>query len=51
MLLPVGHERKKEPFDYTKWQENLFKGMSIEEISLKAADYRKKKKNIWIEKQ
>ena len=31
---------QKEPFDYTKWQENLFENMSIEEISQKAADYR-----------
>ena len=23
----------KEPFDYTKWQENLFEGMSINDIS------------------
>jgi hypothetical protein len=22
----------REPFDYTKWQMNLFEGMSIEEI-------------------
>jgi hypothetical protein len=32
---------QKEPFDYTKWQENLFEDMSIEEISQKATDYRK----------
>jgi hypothetical protein len=32
---------QKEPFDYTQWQENLFENMSIEEISKKAADYRK----------
>jgi len=32
---------QKEPFDYTKWQENLFGNMSIEEISKKAAAYRK----------
>ena len=32
---------QKEPFDYTQWHENLFKGMSIEEISKKAAEYRK----------
>ena len=23
----------REPFDYTKWQKDLFEGMSIEEIS------------------
>jgi len=33
---------QKEPFDYTKWQENLFEDMSIEEISQAAAEYRKK---------
>jgi hypothetical protein len=33
---------QKEPFDYTKWQENLFDNMKIEEISEKAAKYRKR---------
>ena len=33
---------QKEPFDYTKWQENLFDNMTIEEISEKAAEYRKR---------
>jgi hypothetical protein len=33
---------QKEPFDYTKWQESLFENMSIEEISKRATDYRKK---------
>jgi len=32
---------QKEPFDYTQWQENLFEDMSLEEISHKAAAYRK----------
>jgi hypothetical protein len=32
---------KKEPFDYTKWQENLFENMTVEEISKNAAEYRK----------
>ena len=32
---------QKETFDYTKWQENLFENMSIEEISKRAAEYRK----------
>ena len=31
---------QKEPFDYTKWQENLFENMSIEKISQKATKYR-----------
>jgi len=35
---------QKEPFDYTKWQDNLFDNMTIEEISQKAAEYRKNKK-------
>ncbi len=26
----------REPFDYTKWQKDLFEGMSIEEISNEA---------------
>jgi hypothetical protein len=33
---------QREPFDYTKWQENLFENMTIEEISRSAAEYRKK---------
>ncbi|MDR0829771.1 MAG: hypothetical protein LBN95_06635 [Prevotellaceae bacterium] len=32
---------QQEPFDYTKWQENLFEEMSIEEISSKAMNFRK----------
>ena len=31
---------QREPFDYTKWQENLFENMTIEEISNNAAEYR-----------
>ena len=29
----------RESFDYTKWQKNLFDGMSVEEISAAAAIY------------
>ena len=29
----------REPFDYTKWQRNLFDGMGIEEISGEAVAY------------
>ena len=29
----------REPFDYTKWQENLFKDMSLDELSIKAMNY------------
>lgn len=32
----------KEPFDYTKWQENLFEDMTIEEIYDNAAELRRK---------
>ena len=32
----------KESFDYTEWREDLFEGMTIEEISKKAMDYQKK---------
>jgi len=35
---------QKEPFDYTRWQENLFENMSIDEISMKATDYRNNNK-------
>lgn len=28
----------KEPFDYTKWQNNLFKDMSIRELSKAAME-------------
>jgi hypothetical protein len=33
----------KEPFDYTKWQENLYNDMSVEELSRKAMENRKRK--------
>lgn len=34
-----------EPFDYTKWrQDNLFKDMSVKELSNAAMEYRKTKK-------
>jgi len=31
---------QKETFDYTKWQENLFKDMTIDEIYTQAAAVR-----------
>ena len=31
----------KEPFDYTVWQRDLFKGMTVEEISKKAMEYQR----------
>jgi len=39
---------QKEPFDYTKWQENLFGNMTVEEISNKASAYRKNDGNDGI---
>ena len=35
---------QKETFDYTKWQENLFEDMTIEEIFNNASELRKKTK-------
>jgi hypothetical protein len=35
---------QKETFDYTKWQENLFADMTIEEIYNNAAKLRKENK-------
>ncbi|MDR1181807.1 MAG: hypothetical protein LBL13_07495 [Bacteroidales bacterium] len=35
---------QREPFDYTKWQENLFENMTIEELAKKADEYVKKNK-------
>jgi hypothetical protein len=31
---------QREPFDYTKWQEHLFDGMTVDDLSAKAAAYR-----------
>lgn len=33
---------QREPFDYTKWRASLFEGMTGEEISKKAMEYRQK---------
>ena len=35
---------QKDTFDYTKWQENLFEDMTIEEIYNNAADLKNKNK-------
>ena len=32
----------KEPFDYTKWRQNLFEGMTGREISAAAMEQRQK---------
>ncbi|MCL2222443.1 MAG: hypothetical protein FWC20_09120 [Oscillospiraceae bacterium] len=36
----------KEPFDYTKWQENLYEDMSVEELSARAMANRINKKKL-----
>ncbi len=36
---------QREKFDYTKWRENLFDGMSGEEISKKAMEFQNTLKN------
>ena len=33
----------KEPFDYTKWQEDLYEDMSVAELSRKAMENRRRK--------
>jgi len=35
----------EEPFDYTEWQKDIMKDMSVEEISKNAIEYREKKNN------
>jgi len=35
---------QNDTFDYTKWQENLFKDMTIDEIFNNAAELRQKNK-------
>jgi hypothetical protein len=30
---------QREPFDYTRWQENLFEDMTVEELAKKADEY------------
>jgi hypothetical protein len=37
---------KKDPFDYTKWQEDLFEDMSLEEIHDKSTELWLKKSKI-----
>ena len=32
----------KEPFDYTQWQNTLWKDVSVDQLSEKAKDYRTK---------
>ena len=35
---------QKDTFDYTKWRENLFNNMTLEELSQKAVAYRQSQK-------
>lgn len=37
---------RRDPFDYTRWRENLFEGMSIEELSAAAAARRSRRKKL-----
>jgi len=32
-LVQMRNEWNREPFDYTEWQQNLFEGMSVRELS------------------
>ena len=36
---------QREKFDYTKWRENLFNGLSGEEISKRAMEFQQTLKN------
>ncbi|MDR1321412.1 MAG: hypothetical protein LBK56_08330 [Gracilibacteraceae bacterium] len=42
---------QKETFDYTKWQENLFEDMTIEEIYNNAAKLRNENISIFLADQ
>lgn len=33
----------REPFDYTVWQDDLFDGMSVEELSAAAMDFSRRR--------
>jgi hypothetical protein len=35
----------REPFDYTQWQQNLWAGKTVEEISTAAMELRKSRTN------
>jgi hypothetical protein len=37
---------QQEPFDYTKWRDDLFEDLTIEEISKKAMELRSKKSGL-----
>ena len=37
---------QQEPFDYTKWRDGLLEDLTVEEISRKAMELRKKKTQL-----
>ncbi|HBY20488.1 MAG: hypothetical protein A2Y24_07125 [Clostridiales bacterium GWE2_32_10] len=37
----------KEPFDYTKWQENILNNMTVRELSKNASEF-VNRNNIWF---
>ena len=37
---------QKDTFDYTKWRENLFDDLTLEELSQKAKDYRLNQQSV-----
>ncbi|MCP4692691.1 MAG: hypothetical protein GY859_31915 [Desulfobacterales bacterium] len=41
---------QREPFDYTKWQRDLWKDKTVEELSKEAMDFRRQKTNDEVQK-
>ena len=39
----------REPFDYTRWQQNLFEDLSVTELSSAATHRRNQKQNKQVE--
>jgi hypothetical protein len=37
---------QNDTIDYTKWRENLFDGMTLEELSQKAMEYRQSRRQV-----
>ncbi len=37
---------QREPFDYTKWQRELWKDKTVEELSREAMEFRRKKMSL-----
>jgi hypothetical protein len=37
---------QREKFDYTRWRQNLFAGLSGEEISRQAMEFRRRKSGV-----